>query len=67
MEGLQRIVKKGKAKDYQRNAKYFDYYYIIYKNKSYTLNLNGWTYQENIKVLSNKCFIDGQCIQLIFN
>ena len=37
-----RIVKRGKAKDYERDAKYYDYYYITVNKKDYTLSLNGW-------------------------
>lgn len=63
---LKRKVKRGKAKDYRRNAKYFDYYYIVYKNKTYTLNLNGWNYEENIQVIDDKVEIEGNIIELIW-
>ena len=63
---LKRKVKRGKAKDYRRNAKYFDYYYIVYKNKTYTLNLNGWNYEENIQVIDDKVEIEGNRIELIW-
>ena len=37
-----RKVRKGKAKDYQRNAKLYDYYYITVNNKDFNLKMNGW-------------------------
>lgn len=63
---LKRKVKRGKAKDYRRNAKYFDYYYIVYKNKTYTLNLNGWNYEENLQVIDDKVEIEGNIVELIW-
>ena len=38
-----RKVNKRRVKDYQRDAKYYDWYYIVYKNEEIGLNLNGWT------------------------
>lgn len=61
-----RKVHKGKAKDYCRNAKYFDYFYIIYKNKRYTLNLNGWNYDWHLKVKNDFVEIEGNKILLEF-
>lgn len=58
-----RKVQKGKAKDYMRNAKYFDYYYIIFKNKRYTLKLNVWKYMD-LEVKNNKVEIDNNIINL---
>lgn len=39
---ITRKVKKRRAKDYMRDAKYYDWYYIVYKNSEIGLNLNGW-------------------------
>jgi hypothetical protein len=44
-----RKVKKGKAKDYERDAKYYDYYYITVNNKDYTLNYAGWNRETTIQ------------------
>lgn len=38
-----RKIKRGVAKDYQRGAKHYDYYYIIVNKNSYTLHMNGWS------------------------
>lgn len=38
-----RKIKRGKAKDYQRDAKYYDYYYIVVDNKHILLHMNGWS------------------------
>lgn len=65
MEIIKRKVKKGKAKDYRRNAKYFDYYYITFKNKNYTLNLNGWE-DMDLQVQNNKVEIENNIIELIW-
>lgn len=37
-----RKIRRGRAKDYERDAKYYYYYYIVVNNKSYTIGLNGW-------------------------
>lgn len=48
-----RVVKRGKAKDYQRDAKYFEYYYIRVNNKNHSLNWGGWNYDGNLVVRSD--------------
>lgn len=62
---IKRKIKKGVAKDYQRNAKYFDYYYIIYNNQRYTLKLNGWN-DMNLDVVDNIVTIDNKKIKLVW-
>ena len=64
---LKRKVYKGRAKDYTRDAKYFDYYYINFMNKSYTLPLNGWEEMYTSLKLKNNCVkIDSTIIKLVF-
>lgn len=46
-------LKVYKGKDYQRNAEYYDYYYVKIDNKDYPLALGGWNDIHNIKVDSN--------------
>ena len=43
-----RVMKEGRAKDYQRNAKYFPYYYVIINKKSVLLKLGGWSEGEPV-------------------
>lgn len=61
-----RKIKRGKAKDYQRNAKYFDYYYIIVNKKSVTLHMNGWSDGEPIRrnELGNFITVEGKAYYL---
>lgn len=64
---VKRKVLKGKAKDYTRNAKYFDYYYIVFNKKAYTLPLNGWgKMYTNLKIKNNHVKIENTNIELIF-
>ena len=64
MKIIERKVKRGVAKDYLRNAKYFDYYYINYKKERYNLKLNGWN--SGLNVINNTVQISGQKIKLIW-
>lgn len=51
MKEISRKVKKRRAKDYLRDAKYYDWYYIVYDNQDIGLNLNGWN--DWVEVLSD--------------
>ena len=63
---IKRKVKRGKAKDFKRNAKYFYYYYITYNNQNYILNLNGWNEENNLEIQNNFVFIENQKILLVY-
>lgn len=63
---IKRKVRKGKAKDYRRNAKYYNYYYIIFNKKSYCLNLNGWNYPENLNITNGTVTVNNKEILLIY-
>ena len=66
---IYRKVKSGKAKDYRRDEKLYDYYYIIYKNTRFMLNWNGWDTGEKVYNFDGEnCIeIDGKRIFLDFN
>lgn len=56
-----RAVKQGRAKDYERDAKYYPYYYITVKNKDYTLAWGGWSSETRVlhDAIGNYTVIDG--------
>lgn len=59
LKSVVRKVKMRRAKDYNRDAKYFYYYYIVFENDEFPLKFNGWDGSETYTIYSDK---DGQYI-----